>query len=133
MTRSPHENPIVTLEAPESVVLGSVIPITMRIENRSASSLALYLSGRDTVCDLSVTNASGDVVWRRLEGEILPAILRLEVIEPGKTVEFADTWDQRDDTGRLVPPGSYTVRGAVPTDGSSTLESPAVELRIEML
>ncbi len=131
MTRSVDGNPLVTLHAPETVPAGTAIPIAVRIENKSAEPLELYLRGREIAYDVLVTAPGGDVVWRRLEGEVVQAILRLEVLGPGQALEFRDSWDQRDNAGELVAPGVYTIRGAVLSDGSSTLESAAVALRID--
>lgn len=131
VTRSVHGHPVVTLGAPESVPAGATISITIRIENKSGKPLELYLRGREPTYDFIVTARDGDVVWRRLEGEVVPAILRVEVLEPGQILYFRDSWDQRDNVGELVPPGSYTMQGTVLTDGSSKLESPAIPLRID--
>ena len=131
MAPSVDTNPVVTLHAPETAPAGTLLYIIMRIQNPSEQKLELYLSGRETVCDLTVTNAAGDVVWRRLEGEVTQGILRLELLEPGQTLEFRETWDQRDNAGLPVPPGTYSVRGAVLTDGSSTLEAGPEVFRIE--
>ena len=130
MTRSADENLVVTLHALETARPGRSIPITMRIENRSVEPLELYLLGREATYDFTVTASNGDPVWRRLEDEIVPAILRVEVLEPGQVLEFRDSWDQRDNAGEPVAPGSYTIRGTVLTDGSATIESPAIPVRI---
>jgi hypothetical protein len=130
MSRSVAGNPVVTLHAPENVLLGEPVPITIRLENKREEPLELYLRGREATCDIVVTANDGRVVWRRLEGEIVPAIIRLEVLAPGEIVELRDSWDQRDKGGKPAGPGSYTIRGTVLTDGSSTLESPAITLRL---
>jgi hypothetical protein len=131
MTRSADGNPLVTLHAPESVAPGAAIPLTMRVENKSGEPLELYLRGREITYDLIVAVNDGAIIWRRLEGQIVQAILRLEVLAPGQVLEFRDSWDQRDNAGNLVAPGLYTVRGTVLSDGSLTLESSAVPLRID--
>lgn len=131
MTGSVDGNPLVTVHAPESVPPGAAIPITMRVENKSGEPLELYLRGREIAYDFVVIASDGGMVWRRLEGQIVQAILRLEVLAPGQVLEFRDNWDQRDIGGKLVPPGLYTLRGTVLSDGSLTLESSAVPLRID--
>lgn len=130
MTPAGGGNPVVTIEAPETVPAGAAIPITMRIENTSSQPLELYLRGREATYDFIVTSADGDIVWRRLEGEILQAILRVEVLTAGQALEFRHTWNQRDNSGKRVAPGSYVVRGILLGEGSLTLESPAVPFRI---
>ena len=130
MTRSVAGNPVVTLHAPEKARVGEVIPITMRVENKSAETLELYLRGREAIYDFIVNARDGDVVWRRLEGEVVQAIVRFQVLAPGQALEFTDRWNQRDNAGDPVAPGPYTIRGVVLSDGSSTLESPPVSLCI---
>ena len=130
MTRSPDENLVVTLHGLETARVGESIPLTMRIENKSGEPFELYLRGREPTYDFVVIGPGGNVVWRRLEREIVPAILRIDVLKPGQVLEFRDSWDQRDNAGQLVAPGSYTIRGAVLSDGSATLDSPAIPLRI---
>lgn len=130
MIRSADEKIVVTLHAQRTARVGESIPITLRMENKSSAPLELYLLGREPTYDFIVTASDGELVWRRLDGEIVPAILRVEVLEPGQVLKFRDTWDQRDNAGELVAPGFYVIRGAVLTDGSSNLESPATPLRI---
>jgi hypothetical protein len=130
MTPPVDGNPLVTMQAPDTAAGGAEIPLTMRIENTSNEPLELYLRGREVTYDFIVTSRDGNVIWRRLEGEIVQAILRVEVLAPGQALELSDSWDQRDYAGRRVAPGVYVVRGVVLSEGSATLESPAVPLRI---
>jgi len=121
----------VTLRVPRSAPLGSKVPIVVLIENESAAPVELYLRGREIAYDIRVTRAGGDVVWRRLEGQVVPAILRLETIAPGKPIELRDSWDQRNNAGETVAPGEYAVSATVLSDGHSTLESVTLPLRID--
>ena len=130
MTHSVDGYPRVTLHIPETAPVGSAIPITIRIENETAAPIDLYLRGRDIAFDVLVTGSGGEIVWRRLEGEVVQAILRLEVLLPGQAIEVRDSWDQRTKSGETVAPGIYAVVGKVLSDGSSTLESAAVAVRI---
>lgn len=130
MTRSAGGKPVVTLHAPDNARVGEMIPITICVENKTAETLELYLLGREPTYDFIVNARDGDVVWRRLEGEVVQAIVRFQVLAPGEALEFTDRWNQRDNSGEPVAPGSYTIRGVVLSDGSSTLESPPVSLRI---
>ena len=130
MTPARDGNPVVTINAPENVAAGAAIPIIMRVENTSGEPLELYLHGREATYDFIVTSADGDIVWRRLEGEILQAILRVEVLAPGQELEFRHSWNQRDNSGKRIAPGSYVIRGILLGEGSSMLKSPAVPFRI---
>ena len=131
MTRAGDGNPVVTIEVPETAAAGETILITMRIENTSSELVELYLHGREATYDFIVTNSDNDIVWRRLEGEVVQAILRVEVLAPGQALELRDSWNQRDNAGKRVAPGSYFVSATLLGEGSSMLESPAVPVRIQ--
>jgi len=101
------------LEVPPEVKAGTGVPITVGVENLTGRRLDLYLTGRPIAFDLIVTDQSGGVVWRRLEGHHVPMVLRIETLEPGACLEFGDTWNQRTTAGNAVPPGLYRVRGEI--------------------
>lgn len=119
------------LELPARVPVGAPVRIGLRVENVSGRPLDLYLRGRAIAFDLIVRRAEdGAVVWRRLEGAILPAILRLERLGPGEALQLEDMWDQRTNAGERVMPGAYSVRGELLTE-RDPLRTPAAFLRIE--
>lgn len=126
-----QEGPVVTLDVPQSVAAGSPVPVRIRVRNETAAPLDLYLRGRDVTFDIVVTDSAGDTIWRRLGDEPVQAILQLRTLAPGEALELSHEWDQRSQWGSPVPPGRYTVRGSVLTDGSSTLDSDpgTVEIR----
>lgn len=113
----------VLLSAPESARLGSIVPIVIRLENRGAAPLELYLRGRTVTYDILVRDATGQLVWRRLEGEIIPGMLQIRVLKSGEVLELSHSWDQRTDRGNPVEAGLYTMQGLVLTDGPDPLAS----------
>ncbi|MFN2564596.1 MAG: BsuPI-related putative proteinase inhibitor [Gemmatimonadaceae bacterium] len=118
------------IDVPREVRLGQPVPVTFRVENVAGRPLDLYLRGRTIAFDVIVERRGGGApVWRRLAGEIIPAILQLRTLAPGETFELRAEWDQRTNRGRRVSAGVYSVRGALLTDGAP-LETAAVELRI---
>lgn len=122
-----QEGAVVSLEAPRTAAAGTPVPITIRVKNETSAPLDLYLRGRDVTFDIIVADSTGDVVCRKLGGEVTQAILQLRTLAPGEVLEMSDTWDQRSRRGTPVPPGKYMVRGSILTDGRTTLESgPAV-------
>ena len=118
------------LAVPNRARVGEPVPIALRVINVGERPIDLYLQGRTIVFDIVVEGAAGDVVWRRLAGQTTQAILRLEVLAPGDTLELRDTWNQRTNRGVVVGPGTYTLRGLLPTD-ARPLETPPASLRIE--
>ncbi|HEX2218738.1 MAG TPA: BsuPI-related putative proteinase inhibitor [Gemmatimonadales bacterium] len=118
----------VDLVVPPKAAAGQPVPITLRIANTGKRPIELHLQGRTITFDV-IVEQSGAVVWRRLEGATVPAILQIRVLGPGEVIELKDVWRQTDATGGQVAPGDYTVRGSVPTDGKP-LRTAAVALRI---
>ncbi len=117
------------LEAPAEVAAGAPVPITLRVENLTDRTLTLYLTGRTIAFDVVVERAGGARVWRRLEGETVQSILRLEELGPGEALVLEDAWDQRSDRGEAASPGEYRIHGELLTEGEP-LVSPAEPLRI---
>jgi len=97
----------------------------LRVSNRGARPLDLYLRGRTVTVDVVVTRAGGEVVWRRLEGEIIPAIVHLRTLAPGERLEVAAVWDQRTNLGIPAGPGEYAARGFLLVEGDPVPTPPA--------
>ena len=107
----------IRVEFPRDVVAGQRVPMLVRVENVKDTTLTLYLVGRTIAFDLIVETPDGAPVWRRLDGEVVPAILRLETLKPGQALVLEDTWDQHSNSGQPLPPGEYRVRAELLTDG----------------
>jgi hypothetical protein len=118
-----------SLEAPARVRAGVEIPLTIRVVNTGERTVDLYLRGRDIAFDLILANAAGDVVWRRLRDEVIQAILRVETLPPGDTLELIATWDQRSNDGESLGPGTYMARGEILTEGDA-LVTPTVTVHV---
>jgi hypothetical protein len=123
-------SPNLRLDVPTDAPRGATVPITLLVENPSEQPLDLYLRGRDIAFDVVVARANGDVAWRRLEGEIIPAILQLRTLAPHEVLELRAQWDQRTNRGRPVDAGLYSVRGVLLTEEQVPLETPIAQLRI---
>jgi hypothetical protein len=113
-----------TLEVGEGVREGEPVPMTLRVDNVGSETLDLYLTGRPLAYDLVVTDLEGTVVWRRLEGEVVAAVLRIEILEPGAGLVFEDVWDQRSNAGEPVRAGEYFVHGELLTEDGPLASAP---------
>lgn len=117
------------LDVPAEARVGLPLPITLRVENAGDRPIDLYLRGRTIAFDIVVRREDGEVVWRRLEHEVIPAILRLETLAPRQVLELHTEWNLETGTGSPVPPGSYVVQGTLLTEGPE-LSTPLVTLRV---
>ena len=104
--------------------------ISLTIENDTPRTIDLYLRGRTPTFDVIVTRADGEIVWQRLENEIIPAIVRLRTLAAAERLELTTVWDQRTGRGRAAEIGEYTARGVLLLEGESQ-ETKSVAFRIE--
>ena len=110
----------VRLVAPEFAVEGGPVRLAVVIENSSDKQADLHLQGREIVFGITVTGEGGRPVWQKEQG-VAQAILRLETLAPGGSIQLDDVWDQTDSAGKPVDAGFYTIQGSVPTDGEPLL------------
>jgi intracellular proteinase inhibitor BsuPI len=118
------------IDLPPQVAAGEPVPITLRAKNTGPEPIDLYLRGREIAFDITVTREDGEIVWRRLEGRTVPAILQVRTLSPGEWLELREVWDQQSNGGRPAVPGLYTVEGTFPTDLRQPAKTPAAPLRI---
>ena len=120
-------SPALRLQVPDEIAAGTLVPITLHVANTGPHPLDLYLRGRTIAFDVEIATPDGTVVWRRLDGAVLPAILRLRTLAPGESFTLQAGWDQRARDGAPVAPGRYVARGRLLTD-AEPLETPPTEL-----
>ena len=111
------------IEAPAEVRRGEPLPITLRVRNLLTRPVTLEHGGRPLTFDLIVTRPDGTQVWSRMHGRGVLNIQWSTTLQPGETLEFTESWDQRANNGTPVAPGTYSVRGAlVAVPGNPTTE-----------
>jgi hypothetical protein len=129
MSATPQDSLELQLIVAPRVRTGDTVPITLRVRNPTARTMDLYLRGRAPTIDVVVEREDGATVWRRLEGEVIPAIVHLRPLGGGGTFDVQVTWDQRTRAGRSVGAGTYRVRGTLLLEDSQR-ESGAATLEI---
>lgn len=118
------------VHAPASVRAGEPVPIELVLTNRTHRPLTLYLQGRPLAFDITVRREDGTVVWRRLEGQVVSAILAVRELAPAQSLTFEGAWDGRLSDGCPAPPGRYQVAGRLPTDTPEGLTTAPAALQI---
>ncbi|HKT58430.1 MAG TPA: BsuPI-related putative proteinase inhibitor [Gemmatimonadales bacterium] len=118
------------VHAPTSVRAGEPVPIQLVLTNRTERPLTIYLQGRPLAFDITVSREDGTVIWRRLQGQVVSAILAVRELKPAESLSFDAVWDGRLRDGRAAPPGRYLITGHLPTDKPEGLTTAAVSLQI---
>jgi hypothetical protein len=129
VTKSAPDSLRVQLVLPRRVRAGERMSITLRVENRTLRAITLYLRGRTATFDVIIAHPDGAIVWRRLEDEIIPAIVSVRTLAPAEQIELKAVWDQRTKQGKPVAPGEYTARGLLLVEDNPP-ETSSVPFRI---
>jgi hypothetical protein len=108
------------------------VGISLSVENDTPRTLDLYLRGRAPTFDVIITRYDGALVWRRLENEIIPAIVSLRTLSAAERFELTTMWDQRTNAGGRADAGEYTARGILLLEGESQ-ETKPVPFSIERI
>ncbi|HEU4556807.1 MAG TPA: BsuPI-related putative proteinase inhibitor [Longimicrobium sp.] len=110
---------VLLLDVPATVRAGEEVPVAVTIVNRGAAPVEVGGLHVDVV----VAREDGTEVWRRSRHEPAAPATRPEVmLRPSEMRGSGWSWNQRDDGGRPVPPGTYRIRA----------EAPAMQLTSEM-
>jgi len=118
------------LELPSVVRPGAPVTMILHVRNPTTRPLDLYLRGRTTTVDVRVEDEAGSVIWQRLEGMVVPAIIQARTLDAGAAFAERVDWNGRASGGAAVAPGRYTVRAFLLTE-SEPLAAPAVTVRVE--
>lgn len=117
------------LVLPPSARQGAPVRITLRARNRSGRPLDLILRGRTATFDVTVAHRGGEVVWRRLEDSIIPAIVHVRTLAPAERLVIRASWDLRTRQRTPLGPGDYEARGLLLVEGEP-LRTPPVAFRV---
>lgn len=106
------------------------VDIELTARNPTPRALDLYLRGRDPTAEVLVRDEAGAVVWRKLEGAAIPAILQLRSLMPGDSLVLRESWTPRDRGGRRLPPGTYRIEAELLVQDGGVLPFPAITFEL---
>jgi hypothetical protein len=104
-------------DSPPSVRSGEAINVVLLLCNSLSSPRPVTVSfdqGREH--EIAVRSADGDI-WTWSRPYVFPQGPHSRVVQSGYCFRWANVWDTRDDAGRLVPPGNYTVETTLEISG----------------
>ena len=101
-----------SLEVAPQASYGETVEIKPILRNVSDEPVRLVLGGRPPF-DFEVSTPGGEQVWHWKCGKIINQPLDGKTLEPGEELEFVGEWEQVDNRGEPVPPGTYLMRGAL--------------------
>lgn len=116
--RTPPDSLALDFEVPAAVRAGDSVSLQVTLRNAVGRHLLLRLGGAPPTIDCVITRLQGTEVWRLQHGEgAVYDDASFIPLAPGEVLEFTGAWDQRNNAGEPVPPGTYCVRAVVPLAG----------------
>lgn len=99
------------LQMPTQVRSGASVPVTLRLTNTGTHTTAVEVRPQTSAFDVLISRADGTPVWHRMKETLIPDIVDQKTLQPGETLVFKASWDQRSDANKRVGPGTYVVQG----------------------
>jgi len=97
---------------------GQPVRITFRKRNITDRSVTLEYSSSQ-LFDFYVSNENGREIWRWSEDKAFLPVIREMVIAPGESETIDIVWNQRNKSGNLVNPQTFTLWGTNKATGKS--------------
>ena len=118
-----------SLEMKDRASHGETVWMTLTLRNVSDEPVSFYTGGRSPH-DFVVSTPDGEQVWHWKCAKIIQQPLDSQTLGPGEEMDFIGEWEQVDNRGEPVPPGTYLVRGVLDMDPPEELVTDAHELEI---
>ena len=133
----PHERPADTfldsieysVETVAEASYGDTIRMKLTLRNASDEPVSFYTGGRPPH-DFVVTTPDGEQVWHWKCAKIILLPLDGQILRPGEVLEFTGEWEQVNNRGEPVPPGTYLVHGVLDLEFPERLVTSAHELTV---
>lgn len=118
-----------SLEIVDQAPYGETVRMALRLRNVSDGPVSFSLGGRPPH-DFVVSTPDGEQVWHWKCGQIILQPLDSKTLEPGEQLEFAGKWEQVDNRGEPVAPGTYLVRAVLNMDPPQRLVTLPLEIEV---
>ena len=118
------------VEAASTAPYGDTVFLKLKLRNIGYKPIRFFSGGRRPLHDFIITTADGEEVWNWQCGRIREFSSDGHTLKPGQKLEFMGEWEQVDNRGEPVPPGTYLIRGVLEMVSPERLVTPPHELRV---
>ena len=118
-----------SLEAASETRYGDTLSLKLKLRNNGDETIQFHTGGRPPH-DFMITTADGEEVWNWKCAKIILGPLDGRVLRPGEELEFTGEWEQVDNRGEPVPPGTYLIRGVLNMGSPERLATATHKLRV---
>lgn len=108
---------------------GEAMDMKLTLRNVSDEPVKLLLGGGPPY-DFVVSTPDGKQVWHWKCAMVINDVMDSETLYPGEDLEFVGKWEQVDNRGEPVPPGSYFIRGVLNLGPREVLVTSPHELEV---
>ena len=92
---------------------GEQIQFEVSILNTTNSTQTLTFSSSQQYDFIARQSGTSNIIWRWSHNRGFLTVITTLTFAPGETKTFSELWDQTDNNGVLVGPGSYEAQGSV--------------------
>ena len=117
-----------SLEVVSQADYGETVPMKLTLKNSSDAQVRFYTGSLPH--DFVVATVHGQEVWHWRCGKIFPAVLVERNLGPGEELVLVGKWEQMNNWGEPVPPGTYLIRGMLILSPAGILATPPQELKV---
>ena len=118
-----------SLEVEDQATYGETVRMKLTLRNVSDEPVDFLTGGRPPH-DFVVSTPDGEQVWHWKCAKIIQLPLDSQTLQPGEEMNFTGEWEQLDNRGEPVPPGTYLVRGVLDMEPPEMLVTEAHEVMI---
>ena len=118
-----------SLDVASQVSYGETVRMKLTLRNISDAPVMVPLGG-EPPHDFVVATPDGEPIWYWECTQIILSILDGDTLEPGEELDLVGEWEQVDNWGEPVPPGTYLVRGLLNMEHPQKLVTPAHEVEV---
>ena len=113
----------------QTYCFGQPVHIKLAITNTGSRPITLRFSSGQQY-DFVVTRADKEV-WRWSADKVFIQALTSRTLAPSETLKFREIWQQKDNQGRQVPAGEYSIAGLLTTMKSPRPKAGPISIKIE--
>ncbi len=118
-----------SVEAVPQADYGETVLMTLKLRNGSYWPVR-FDTGGIPPHDFVISNGGGEEVWNWKCGKVIAPPLNVTSLQPGEELEFVGEWEQVNNRGEPVPPGTYFIRGALNMEPPERLLTPPRKLQV---
>ena len=104
---------------PITYTAGTTYNFTMTLTNTTSAAVTVNVFG--TGGALQLLDVNGNDVWDSTYGMMLPDVVSVQTIQPGKSITSTATWSGTSNFGSALPNGTYTFQGSIAGYSTSTV------------